>query len=175
GGKSTLLAELARRGFAVVEEPGRRVVAQEIATGGDALPWIDLPAFLDRVLSLARADLAAARQRDGVVFFDRGLVDALVARAHVAGIPVDPAEIAAEPFDRRVVLAPPWPAIFVTDAERRHGLAEAVAEWQRLKAAWPRLGFTPRELPKTGVAERADWVLRALGVDGGDRRGAPTA
>ncbi|MPT22826.1 MAG: ATPase, partial [Starkeya sp.] len=29
GGKSTLLTELARRGFAVVEEPGRRIVAEE--------------------------------------------------------------------------------------------------------------------------------------------------
>ncbi len=39
GGKSTLLAELARRGHAVVEEPGRRIVAQELARGGPALPW----------------------------------------------------------------------------------------------------------------------------------------
>ena len=29
GGKSTLLAELARRGFATVEEPGRRIVIEE--------------------------------------------------------------------------------------------------------------------------------------------------
>ena len=31
GGKSTLLAELARRGYRVVEEPGRRIVAEELA------------------------------------------------------------------------------------------------------------------------------------------------
>jgi len=30
GGKSTLLAELGRRGYAVVEEPGRRIVRQEV-------------------------------------------------------------------------------------------------------------------------------------------------
>ncbi|SEI08083.1 AAA domain-containing protein [Rhizobium tibeticum] len=30
GGKSTLLAELAKRGFAVAEEPGRRIVKQQL-------------------------------------------------------------------------------------------------------------------------------------------------
>ena len=41
GGKSTLLAALGRRGYPVVEEPGRRIVASEIERGGDALPWKD--------------------------------------------------------------------------------------------------------------------------------------
>jgi predicted ATPase len=30
GGKSTLLAELAQRGYGVVEEPGRRIVREEL-------------------------------------------------------------------------------------------------------------------------------------------------
>lgn len=42
GGKSTLIDELAKRGHAVVEEPGRRIIADERARGGTALPWIDL-------------------------------------------------------------------------------------------------------------------------------------
>src|SRR6516165_9149624 len=40
GGKSTLLAELGRRGHATVEEPGRRIVRQELAGDGSALPWV---------------------------------------------------------------------------------------------------------------------------------------
>ena len=31
GGKSTLVVELGRRGYAVVEEPGRRIVKEELA------------------------------------------------------------------------------------------------------------------------------------------------
>jgi predicted ATPase len=34
GGKSTLIAELGRRGYPVVEEPGRRIVKEELASGG---------------------------------------------------------------------------------------------------------------------------------------------
>ena len=42
GGKSTLLLELRRRGFATVDEPGRRIVAEELKRGGRALPWAEV-------------------------------------------------------------------------------------------------------------------------------------
>ncbi|AHK02241.1 ATPase [Agrobacterium tumefaciens] len=53
GGKSTLLAELAHRGFATVEEPGRRIVIEETRNNGTALPWIDLEAFARRAIAMA--------------------------------------------------------------------------------------------------------------------------
>ncbi|MEW6315305.1 MAG: AAA family ATPase, partial [Pseudomonadota bacterium] len=40
GGKSTLLEALRRRGYAVVEEPGRRVIAEQSRNAGDGLPWV---------------------------------------------------------------------------------------------------------------------------------------
>ena len=76
GGKSILLAELSRRGYAVVEEPGRRIVKGELANDGVALPWVDATAFLRRAVAMALADRAAAIASDGWVFFDRGLIDA---------------------------------------------------------------------------------------------------
>jgi predicted ATPase len=50
GGKSTVLAELQQRGFATIEEPGRRIVAEEIKRDGRALPWIDPVAFAGRAI-----------------------------------------------------------------------------------------------------------------------------
>jgi predicted ATPase len=44
GGKSVLLAELGRRGYAVVEEPGRRIVREGMEGEGSALPWVDTAA-----------------------------------------------------------------------------------------------------------------------------------
>jgi predicted ATPase len=51
----------------------------------------------------------------------------------------------------------------VTDAERRHGLDQALAEYSRLLEVYPSLGYEVSVLPKVGVAERADFVLDALG------------
>ena len=39
GGKSALLEELRRQGYPTVEEPGRRIVKEQLLSGGTALPW----------------------------------------------------------------------------------------------------------------------------------------
>ena len=62
GGKSTLLSELHQSGHAVIEEPGRRIVQQETRTGSQALPWIDMAAFLRRAINMALDDHANARR-----------------------------------------------------------------------------------------------------------------
>lgn len=162
GGKSTLVAELHRRGHAVVDEPGRRIVAEEMASGGTALPWIDAAAFAHRAIAMALTDLKAAQAEPGWVFFDRGLIDAAAALAHLTGDRAIDRLAASHRFHRRVFLAPPWPEIHVRDDQRRHGLDEAVAEYQRLLTVYPALGYTVVPLPKVGVDRRADFVLSAL-------------
>jgi predicted ATPase len=162
GGKSALLAELARRGHAVVEEPGRRIVGEELASGGSALPWIDGAAFARRAVAMARADYASSLALSGWVFFDRGLIDAAAALQQLTGEPALAALTGAHRYHRRVFLAPPWPEIYVTDPERRHGFEAALAEYARLLAVYPSLGYELLVLPKIGVAERADYVVRAL-------------
>lgn len=122
GGKSTLLEALARRGYATVAEPGRRVVERELRTGGRALPWIDLAAFARAALSLARADLEAAEESPADVFFDRGVVDAAAALEFATGEPVTAGLEVRSQYDRIVFLAPPWPEIFGGDDARRHSL-----------------------------------------------------
>ncbi|TNC64918.1 AAA family ATPase [Rubellimicrobium roseum] len=161
GGKSTLLAELAARGHRVVEEPGRRIVAEELASGGSALPWIDMVAFARRALEMARQDHTAAADLEGWTFFDRGLVDAAVGLEHLTGTPAVES-LASDRYHQRVFMAPPWPGIYRTDSERRHGMDEAVAEYERLLVACPALGYEVIHLPRVSVTERADFVLASL-------------
>jgi predicted ATPase len=162
GGKSTLLAELSRRGYAVVSEPGRRIVREELECGGSALPWVDGAAFVRRAIEMALADRARAGALEGWVFFDRGLIDAAAALQHVTGEQVlDPLR-RSHRYHRRVFLAPPWPEIYEPDPERRHGLDAARAEYARLLEAYPSLGYDVVLLPRVKVSERADFVLETL-------------
>ena len=164
GGKSTLIGELARRGHATMPEPGRRIVRQELEGDGAALPWVDALAFTRRAIAMARADLAAAEaQRARWVFFDRSLVDAAAALEHLIGTPAAETLNPRPAYHRRVFLTPPWPEIYRTDDERRHGLEAAVPEYECLLQIYPRLGFEVVLAPKMGVEARADFVLRALG------------
>ena len=162
GGKSTLLAELARRGYSIVEEPGRRIVREEIDRGGSALPWVDEAAFLHRALAMSVADQISAGTQEGWVFFDRGLVDAAAGIQHLTGEPVQTSLGQTHRYHKRVFMTPPWPEIYFTDPERRHGLDSAVAEYLRLLEIYPSLNYEVSIVPKIGVRERADFVLKAL-------------
>lgn len=166
GGKSTLLAELARRGFATVEEPGRRIVKAEMERGGSALPWLDLEAFLRKAIDLSLTDLVAAEAEPGHVFFDRGLFDAASGLAELTGEPALERLGVRDRYGELVFLAPPWSQIYETDAERRHGMDAAQDEYRRLLRDYPAHGFQVAELPLKSVAERADFVLSMLGARG---------
>jgi len=170
GGKSTLLAELARRGFATVEEPGRRIVKQELAGGGRALPWVDPVGFSRRAIAKALEDLEAAARYEGWVFFDRGLIDAAAGLQHNTGEPALETRVSPWRFHSQVFLTPPWPEIYETDPERRHDLGEALAEYARLLRVYPALGYEVVILPKISVAARADFLVEALGLP---RKSAP--
>ncbi len=164
GGKSTLLAELERRGHPTVAEPGRRIVAEELRSGGRALPWVDAAAFARRAIGLALADIAdvQAAGTEGWVFFDRGLVDAASALQHLTGAQVRDTIGSSRHYHRKVFLTPPWPEIYRADDERRHGLEEAIAEYDRLLETYPALGYDIQILPRTDTGKRADLVLGSL-------------
>lgn len=165
GGKSTLLTELARRNYAVVEEPGRRIVEAELRAGGLALPWTDIDAFLRRAIAMAKADLDTAAHEHGWVFFDRGLVDAAVALASLTSTSAPASLRLSRRYYRRVFLVPPWPEIYVNDAARRHDLQSATAEYERLLDAYASFGYEVTLVPKADVRKRADFVLSALEND----------
>jgi predicted ATPase len=139
GGKSTLLAELQRRGHSVVREPGRRVVRAEFQSGGGALPWVDIAAFARRAIETSIAD--------------RDTASAFPALERLGRL---------HRYNETVFLTPPWPEIYVGDPERRHGLEDAIAEYERLERAYPMLGYRVIVLPKVAVETRADVVLTAL-------------
>ena len=161
GGKSTLLAELGRRGYATVEEPGRRIVIEETRDGGNALPWMDLEAFARRAISVALEDRQHAPEH-GAVFFDRGLIDAASALREVSGDPFIETLHREHRYNRLVFLTPPWPEIYRGDDERKHGFDAAAEEYQRLVSDYARLDYETVILPKVPISQRAEMVLKQL-------------
>ena len=162
GGKSTLLDALEDLGHHTVKEPGRRIVAEELAIGGSALPWDDPVAFARRAIRLALSDRECSRQGSGWVFFDRGLIDAASALEDLTGKRFLKRLAKRHRYNRNVFLAPPWPEIYVKDNERRHDLDDGVDEYRRLCEVYPSLGYKLHILPKVSVTDRADLVLETL-------------
>ena len=163
-GKSSLLEELAARGFDTCAEPGRQIVKEQQSIGGDALPWANATQFVALVISRAMHQMVTAARNAQRTFFDRGIVDAVTALERL-DLPV-PAHYRTAlhryRYNRKVFLSPPWPEIFCNDGERRHPFEEAAAECTALEAAYACHGYDIVLLPKLAVAARADFILAQL-------------
>lgn len=158
GGKSTLLLELGRRGYNVITEPGRRIIAEARQRDDNrTLPWVDPIAFADRALEMSCADFVIAR---GLTFFDRGVVDAAVAIMATGG--ESPAAAIKQFRYDRLFLAPPWPEIYVNDEDRRHSLDKALSDYENVRQAYLDAGYDATILPRDGVQARADFIISEL-------------
>jgi predicted ATPase len=108
---------------------------------------------------MALSDRREATRLTGPVFFDRGLIDAAAALEYAAGKPAASEICREHRYHRRAFLVPPWPEIYHSDAARKHGLADAMAEYERLLTTYRQLGYEVVIIPKMAVADRADFVI----------------
>lgn len=103
---------------------------------------------------------------EGLTFFDRGVIDALLMVLHAA--PERRADVVAlaagHPYDRVAIVLPPWEEIYVNDEERDHPFSHAVRVYESLVAWYEACGYQVALLPKVGVDERCRLVLSMLQV-----------
>ena len=160
-GKTNLIEALERRGFPRTFEAGRAIIRGQVDVGGTALPWADREAYARLMLAMDSRIHAGAQVLSGPVFFDRGAPD-VVGYLRLCGLPI-PDDLAAAAltlrYDPLVFIAPPWPEIFVNDAERKQDFAEAVRTHAVMAQVYAELGYTLVELPRASVEDRVDFVL----------------
>lgn len=160
-GKSTLIAALGEMGEAVSTEPGRQIVKEELARGGDGLPWANRQRFIDLCAEKAIAEYDRHAALGRRTFFDRSFID-VASAVELTGLTA-PAFLSHALRTRRYAplafLSPPWEALFATDAERRHTFAESVAEYKVLIPTYRRHGYEIVHVPQTTVPERVSFVL----------------
>ena len=162
-GKTALIAALKAEGYSCVDEPARRVIAEQRQTGGRGTSEQDPALFVELMGIQAGADYDAALEMPGPVFFDRGLPD-LIAYADALGI--DPSHAVGackgRPYNRIVFFAPPWRSIFTNDEERTLSFTAAEAFAASLKRVYENLGNQLLLLPLVSVTRRVDFVLSSL-------------
>ena len=167
-GKSTLVAELARHGEAVSEEPGRQIVKEQLRIGGDGLPWRNPQRFIDLCAAKAIAEFDRNIDHRRRTFFDRSFVDVASAVEMTGLVAPEPLNVALQSkrYAPVVLISVPWEALFRPDTERRHAFSEAVAEYEALVPAYRRHGYEIVFLPQASVSERVAFVLSTLSVRG---------
>jgi predicted ATPase len=167
-GKSTLLRALAASGEICYEEASRVLIREQLARGGQVVPWGDLWAFAQECSERMRLQLTASVCH-GRCFFDRGLPD-LIGYLNHGGLSAPEAwREVSRAYTPSVFFAPPWREIYVNDAERPQTYAEAQELSAHVRNAYFDCGFRLIELVKGSVVDRLQQILHYLDTHQLDR------
>ncbi|MEP7006518.1 MAG: AAA family ATPase [Sphingomonas bacterium] len=164
-GKTTLIEALAAAGVVTRPEVGRAIIREEMATGGNALPWADELAFAERMVVREIAAHAEALAAGQTVVLDRGVPD-VVGFLRVSGLPVPPhidAAARTRRYNRHVFIAPYWDAIYTGDAERKQTPPVAEATHAIMAETYQDYSYKLIELPRVPVSERVGFIIDRIG------------
>jgi predicted ATPase len=160
-GKTTILDEL-RGTIPCVDEPARRVLAEQRASGGTGTPDRDPSRFVELLLEAAIADHERVSGA-GTALFDRGIPDCIAYAIHL-GIDPGPSLRASDRYryHDEVLILEPWEEIYATDDERTMSFADTVAFHMLLENAFDRSGYRRVTVPRDSAGDRAAFVSERM-------------
>ena len=160
-GKTSLIKELERLDCCCSEEASRQLIIEQVAKNTDCLPWLNLNAFASLVVErMIKLYNEASEER--TTFFDRGIPD-VIAYMKVAKLPVPQdyyESLKLYPYNKTVLILPPWPEIYINDNERWQTYEESVTIYRSLCDTYQSLNFILMEVPKLSLGERASFVIK---------------
>lgn len=165
-GKTTLVRALEKRGFFCQYDDFSRELIRELSKKGAA---VDTGGYdFNRAITKKRVEQFRRAPRDAICFFDRGVPDGL---AYMESPPEEMMEMARRyRYQPTVFVTPPWREIFKgreADTGRAEGgFGEALRLHGLILSAYRQLGYRLAEVPKCGVEERADFVLKNVRLSG---------
>ena len=162
-GKTALLDELRLLGYATMRDSARSIIAERLRSNLSPRPG---PLeFAQQVLAQDAQSYLGYTQPTDLVFYDRGVVDALCMLDQVA--PLGERELGTllmkYAYHRQVFMFPPWQEIYRNDFERDQSFIEAERVHNRVTGWYVRCGYELIEVPKVSVQLRMEYVLQVLG------------
>ena len=163
-GKTTLIGQLADKGFQTVPETARLIVEKEIASGRTIHEILENRAALQRRLVDVQLDVERGLAVSDALFLDRGIPDAF-AYCRISG--VDPNEFLAECFHHR------YASVFILDAlpfqkngarDKDVAIAGYLGDWTTRD--YIALGYDVVRVPVLAPKERLAFVLERLSEQG---------
>ncbi|MBB4035113.1 putative ATPase [Dysgonomonas hofstadii] len=163
-GKTTLLEELRNRGYQYIEEVARKIIKEQIAGNGDALPWANTRKYSDLMLFRSVDDFVQNKSVDSLLFFDRGIPDTY---GYEVLINLEISKLLEEAvvkyrYNPTVFILPPWKEIYGTDNERKQDFDEATETYNVMCNIYKKSGYNVIDVPCLPVKERADFILSIL-------------
>lgn len=146
-----------------MDEPARRVLADQRAIDGLGIPERDAATFVELLLEVAIADHERASLGGGPTLFDRGIPDCIAYAVHL-GVDPEPSVHASDRhrYHDEVLVLEPWEEIYSTDDERTMSFADTVTFHAGLEDAFDRSGYRRVTVPRGSPADRAAFVYERM-------------
>ena len=163
-GKTSVLHLLGKKGYSIIEESGRKIIQQQIAIKGVALPWDNQVKFRDIMLQYAIDDYLSIEESNNTVFFDRGIVDIIGYTQLIGGVVPDQLNDLAKmyQYNETVFIFPPWEEIYTYDHERKQDYDEAIKTYHQMQSAYSKHHYNLIEVPKINVRSRVAFILKMV-------------
>jgi len=160
-GKTTTILEFERRGYSVLPEPARMVIAEELAAGKTIQEITADAASLERAIVTRHIELESNEPKNQTLFLDRGIPDN-IAYYRKAELPIDE-------YFQHAIDSVRYRKIFLldmidysNDAERYESPEEARQLHEGIRQAYEELGYEIVRVPVMPVSERVDFILTNL-------------
>jgi len=163
-GKTTIINELERIGYACMHEISRKVTTMARKNGIEQL-FLKEPLLFSKLLLEGRISQyqEALKINAEYVFFDRGIPDV---HAYMNYMGINYPKIYIDESKKKtyntIFLMPPWEAIYITDSERYESFEQALAIHNHLKNTYELLNYKTIEVPVGNVTQRVDFILKSL-------------
>lgn len=163
-GKTTLINAIKELGYCCFDEASRIVIKQEQELGGDCFPWDNIYGYSKKVMEIMQKQYIWDCTKE-LYFFDRAVPDVIAYLKHAnVDIPSDCYNVLNRfPVDSTLVFfAPCWEAIYINDAQRPESIDHSRKLHVALLNTYVNLNYNIVMLPKTSVAERANFILQTI-------------
>jgi predicted ATPase len=168
GGKSTLITELAKMGYAVFHEVATEIMREQRAVNGNMTPKGNPDAFCKLLIDRSIEDIYKAKKmanvRDRLIFFDRSYLEGIRYYKMLNTIDANKYDYFINDlrFFDNIYMAPPWEEIYCQNNERKHSFEKSVGDWGTLLSFYQKCGYKTIELPKVGVSSRVQFILSSI-------------
>ncbi|MAN27554.1 MULTISPECIES: AAA family ATPase [Mesonia] len=162
-GKTSVLNELAKRGYHCLPEVSREIIQQAQKEGIEQLFLTQPLLFSEKLLEGRIRQFHEAEEISAPVFIDRGIPD-VTAYMDFKKEKYPDSFIEANKnykYDQAFIL-PIWDEIYESDTERYENLQQAKDIEKHLMNTYEDLGYQLIEVPKLSIAQRADFIIDNL-------------
>jgi predicted ATPase len=163
-GKSTIISELEKQGYACQHEISREVTLEARKRGTEQLFLTEPLLFSDLLIKGRTKQFIESNEFEGdFIFFDRGIPDVQSYLNYIGMDYPDDYEKKGKKYRYDFVfLMPPWEDIYTNDTERYETFEQSLAIHNHLDKTYKKLGYRVVEVPPGTIDKRISYILNII-------------